>query len=150
MNKENLLKVAAAIENHTLALGFNMGNFEARNGTLSDQSGHNCKTTCCIGGWAGVIANHEGFEPSDWGANSLRAKNWLELTTAENNELFFCNQEYKGENQEYKGKNLQEVMSKKDELWFINIKPEQAVEVLRHAAKHGEIDWTRVLLGVEA
>lgn len=56
MNKENILKVADAIERHTIPdLGFNMGSWVDRR-AHEDKSGHNCGTTACIAGWATAVA----------------------------------------------------------------------------------------------
>ena len=57
MNVENILKVADAIEQHSIPdLGFNMRRwrFRFRNG-INDKSGHHCKTCACIGGWTEAL-----------------------------------------------------------------------------------------------
>lgn len=62
MNVENILKVADAIEQHTIAdLGFNMGLWAARSSrSFPDRSGHNCGTVACIGGWTDRVIGTEG------------------------------------------------------------------------------------------
>ena len=53
MNVENILKVADAIEQHSIPdLGFNMSVWkEAASPWRRDMSGHNCRTVACIAGW---------------------------------------------------------------------------------------------------
>lgn len=62
MNKKNVLRLANAIEAAELAsrgIGFNMALIEgdASDSGLTDLSGHNCGTVCCIAGYAQKLFN---------------------------------------------------------------------------------------------
>lgn len=64
MNKDNILKVADAIEQHSIPdLGFNMGWWNEHVGGQNDMSGHDCDTCACIGGWTeAVLRSHDATE----------------------------------------------------------------------------------------
>ena len=114
MNVENILKVAEAIEQHSIAdLGFNMSivTGPVRPDRL-DMSGHNCGTVACIAGWTNaVFKNASPHTPAAAGYLGLEADQADEL---------FC-----------------------PEGWMDgDIKPEQAVRTLRHLAVSGEVDWS--------
>ena len=58
MNKENILKVADAIEQHSIPdLGFNMSIWVGIGSLYEDKSGHKCGTVGCIAGWATTVKN---------------------------------------------------------------------------------------------
>lgn len=62
MNKENILKVADAIERHSVrGLGFNMGAWLDDTGCRVDFSGFNCDTTACVAGWAVAVQTGINF-----------------------------------------------------------------------------------------
>lgn len=131
MNRERLLRVADAIQKHEIEwLGFNMQTF--RGVGDPDRSEHNCETVACIGGWAEVLRRREAGEPltaetftsRDWSIRD-KAQDWLELTDGEAEELF--------------------ALGSSDFDYVEYMTPEQAVTVLRHAAKTGEIDWSVAL-----
>lgn len=113
MNAENILKVAKAIEQHSIPdLGFNMGVVcgKARY-DLPDLSGHNCGTVACVAGWTNKVFNTP--------ASAAAAGDILGLSD-DVSELLFL-----------------------PEGWTENdIKPDQAVRTLRHLAETGEVDWT--------
>lgn len=118
-NVENILKVADAIERHTIAeLGFNMASFVGVGET--DLSGHNCGTTACIGGWAAALATGDIHAGDDMSAAEIAR--WLGLTYHEAGALFYA-------------------WDRHDTVAFEEIQPERAVAVLRNLAATGEVDW---------
>lgn len=134
MNRERLLRVADAIEKHEIEwLGFNMQTFGGADDL--DRSEHNCETVACIGGWAEALRRREAGEPltartfasRDWSVRD-KAQDWLELTDGDAKKLF--------------------ALGSHDFDLVEHVTPVQAVTVLRHAAKTGEIDWS-VALGDE-
>lgn len=121
MNKKRILALANAVENATLAkrrrnsIGFNMATFEPRS-YLEDRTGHNCRTACCLAGWAKLI----------WAPRSRRhaireAGELLNVSEPQSNDLFAPHF--------YKPLNL--------------IKPDEAVRTLRYLAKTGKVDWVK-------
>lgn len=129
MNIENILKVADAIEKHEVpGLGFNMGEVVCEaDGFNPDFSGAGCGTVACIAGWA--IALESGAEDGDQalntymdtGAGIASAADWLGLPFSKSDRLFFA---------------------RGADASLRDIKPEQAVAVLRHLAATGKVDWT--------
>jgi hypothetical protein len=127
MNRENILKVADAIENATLAkeqgLGFNMLDFFAEDRydpTGHDHTGHECGTTACIAGW--TVAMEVGKKIQNMTTTEIRttAQRILGLSDSEVSDLFYAY----------------------GSLRFIgHIKPKEAATVLRHFAKTGYVDW---------
>lgn len=120
MNKENILKVADAIEQHSIpTLGFNMNwwgyTFDPTKpeNQKHDKSGHNCGTVACIGGWTETL-----FKTTD-------ARSALELPTSVATQLFYPDQN--GAPQAYEAT------------------PVHAVRVLRHLAETGKVDWARAM-----
>ena len=115
MDKENILKVADAIEQHSIpGLGFNMNvlHFQYH----EDKSGYGCGTCACIAGWACAIGN---ITPPSFEA----AANFLGLDiNNEGDELFWAGDFNLG-----------------------RIELPQAVAALRHLAATGEVDWERAL-----
>lgn len=124
MNKERILQIADAIENHTLNLGFNLTFFKAEVGTdidlvnsdtkLVDHSGHNCGTVACIAGWSAELRGSPTV--------SINAEaDWLglEYDTAAN--LFGCEMYPEERNA---------------------VAQAQAIRTLHHLAATGEVDWT--------
>ncbi len=122
MNVENILKVADAIEQHSIPdLGFNMYDYAINLASygegIADNSGHNCGTTACIAGWAVAVRdNTSEIERSDF---FDEARDYLELTERQAHSLFLGN------------------MSPKTT-------PAQAVKVMRNLAETGVIDWDKV------
>ncbi|MDB5531558.1 MAG: hypothetical protein JWR51_4661 [Devosia sp.] len=123
MNKENILKVADAIEQHSIPdLGFNMHNWTyAADSVVTDHSGHNCRTVACIAGWAARVATGHMIRDS-----------YSEEVAAE----FFG---MDGENDDpaalFSPRNID------SDLWR-SIDQQQAVLTLRHLAETGEVDWS--------
>ena len=116
MNKERILKVADAIENHHFkTLGFNMESFIAEHS--SDRSEHDCGTTACIAGW--VHALQKGI------------KKTLMCKLAD--DIGEYAQKYLGLNDHQADRLFYEVNS--------NITDKEAVKVLRHLAETGVVDW---------
>lgn len=123
MNRENILKVAQAIEDAAKPdakpeFGFNMAGFRAIRGYWPDRTGHDCGTTCCIAGWAA------GTGGDGWQIEA-RARERLGLTISEANRLFFA--------EDAEG-NISTDLEK--------VEPAHAVAVLRHLAETGVVDWT--------
>lgn len=126
MNVENILKVADAIERHTISdLGFNMGTLRYGEHVYPDKSGHNCGTVACIAGWTLAVLGNlktEGFD---------EAAAYLGVTRANdpdgNAELFFASNHPRAKN----GVGPLQLISQ-----------EQALATLRHLAATGEVDWS--------
>lgn len=141
MNKENILRVADAIERGELVkrgIGFNMAQFaqpanpdrmEARD--LID----GCGTVACIAGWAYAIRFPsakpyrliEIMERERKGGDGFHhripdvAAEFLGLSERDGRELF----------------------RSRGDLWTLsNITPAHAVAVLRHLAETGKVDWS--------
>lgn len=131
VNAENILKVADAIERHTISwLGFNMRSWYAdeKNGTgYPDQSGHKCGTVACVAGWATVVELGEEAAKAAFDA----ARPDRKLITMD---LLSSPEEFLGINDE------------QAEALFYGADsdegPDQAVRTLRHLAETGEVDWS--------
>lgn len=123
MNRENVLKVADAIEQHSIPdLGFNMATFrDIARDAEPDNYGAGCGTVACIAGWAEAVRLGTGVFVND-GLTDERSADYLELTSEQSGPLFFGY-----------GMSWSE---------FTAITPKQAVAVLRHLAETGEVDWT--------
>jgi hypothetical protein len=119
MNRENILKVADAIEHAAKKrsrpkLGFNMGAwFGSPEEDGPDRTEHSCDTTACIGGWTNTI-----FKNAEWDVHA--AERSLGLSSEEGGDLFFPDVE----------------------IDLKDITPAHAVTVLRHLAETGKVDWT--------
>lgn len=74
MNKENILRVADAIEEGSLDLGFNMAYYEASARYAPDLSGRGCGTTACIGGWAAMLRDGNTYL-----ASAVMVANWFDI-----------------------------------------------------------------------
>lgn len=127
MNKDNILAVADAIENHTIPdLGFNMSNwFSPTSQDRRDNSGHGCGTVACVAGWSAVLATGRQPDNNRWyyGKDHAEkvAKEYLGLSWPDSSRLF---------------------EPEEDVYEWRDIPPARAVAVLRHLAATGEIDWT--------
>lgn len=118
MNKDNVLKVADAIENHSIPdLGFNMGGYILpADAETPDLSGHNCGTIGCIAGWAASVAKGSIIDDD---ASGDKAGKFLGLSGFQRMELFVPSG------------------------WLDNnVTSSKAVAVLRHLAETGEVDWS--------
>lgn len=123
INVENILRVADAIEQHSIPdLGFNMGVFRSKADPTDpsgvDLTGHNCGTVACIAGWAEAVYVREGGDPDRY-----RSSSW-----------------YFGIEDDRTSERLITPPG-----WRTNpsqFTPERAVAVLRHLAATGEVDWT--------
>lgn len=123
MNRENVLKVADAIEKHSIPdLGFNMAAYLTSN--EPDKSGHGCGTVACIAGWAFEVSTNR--RPVDWhdDVDGVAAAFFgIDARTAE--KLFVP---------------LADVRATFFPL--LHAEPRHAVAVLRHLAETGEVDWS--------
>ncbi|MGV8950113.1 MAG: hypothetical protein ACOH2M_03345 [Cypionkella sp.] len=122
VNAENILKVADAIEQHSIAdLGFNMGGWVSiATSAAPDMSGHNCGTVACVAGWAcAVILNDleatESMDMADIGA-------LMGLDGDQSFDLF--------------------IGQRREEPDLKLVSQDQAVRTLRNLAVTGEVDWT--------
>jgi len=119
MNVENILRVADAIEQHSIPdLGFNMARWYG-DGEF-DRSGHECETVACIGGWAMHLLSDRNVGAHDFDDVDHAAR-LLGINRATSTDLFYA---------------LGCLTS------FDEITPSHAVAVLRHLAKTGEVDWS--------
>lgn len=121
MNVENILKVAAAIEDAAKPgakpkVGFNMGVWHDTGD--ADQTGHNCGTVCCIGGWTNFL-----FADDPMQVGMQEAMKSLGLGPLPADDLF-C-----PPRSQYAGS-------------WDSITPAHAVAVLRHLAATGKVDWS--------
>lgn len=121
MNVENILKVADAIEQHSISeLGFNMAITIKEGTSLVDRTGYNCNTVACIAGWAVVI--DRGLKEALVVARNMEtcdtALEILDISEEDGDDLFTPPGYGKGEHT-----------------------PVQAVRTLRHLAATGEVDW---------
>ena len=126
VNAENILKVADAIEHHSIAdLGFNMGTLHYDDTvTYPDKSGHNCGTVACIAGWTLALLGNvktQGFTEAAGYLGINRTKD-----ADGNSDLFFAS-------------NHPDAFGGVGPLQKIS--QEQAVRTLRHLAATGEVDW---------
>ncbi len=112
MNVENILKVANAIEQHSIPeLGFNMFQWYGDDTFHRDISGHGCGTVACIGGWAGQVL---------LGNSNCTSQDLLDplgIDKKQASALFF------------------------DWDTTIDVTPAQAVRTLRHLAATGAVNW---------
>lgn len=116
MNVENILKVADAIEQHSIpGLGFNMLDWRGpADRVVCDKSGHNCGTVACIGGWT------EAIFPKDEHGRAVPAGETLDLDEDQRGRLFF-------------------MYGTRRSLG--SVKSDHAVRTLRHLAATGEVNW---------
>ena len=123
MNRENLLHVADAIENHKIQdLGFNMSTWNDVTADWAiDHSGHSCGTVACIGGTAAVLMSARN--PRNQWNSEAKAANWLGLSSRERHLLFF---------------------GKPTGVEFLcDVQAKHAVATCRYAAEHNVIDWDK-------
>jgi len=125
MNKENVLKVADAIEQHSIPeLGFNMNyGLVSRSDNIKDLSGYNCDTVACIAGWCNMLTKPDA-RFSDFDA----AREFLGLDPKAASELFYASSQW-----EFEGG---------DHTYLERITPSKAAVVLRHLAETGEVNWS--------
>lgn len=129
VNRENVTKVADAIENHSIKwLGFNMDSWlekaSDRYASGRDKSGHKCGTVGCIGGWTDVIRlNLTEDSDHDQVLNlpDHESAAFLGLSAREGASLF----------------HPYEIRD------WTKITPAHAVRVLRHLAETGKVDWSQ-------
>ena len=114
MNKENLLRVADAMEKQEYPVGYNQEGWRDK-GAL-DCSGRGCGTTMCIAGWAEVVRTGKLTFNVDYVSD--RAAKFLDLTSSQERDLFRA-------------------------FPFMRSRPSlaDAVAVLRYAAEHDVINW---------
>lgn len=127
MNKDKILAVADAIEQHAIAkLGFSMLTYfdgletGGRSASSVDKSGHECGTVACIAGWA--CALDVGLsEAAGIRSPFMHARTILGLDERQATLLFIP-----------------------DPLNFDAITPADAAKVLRTLAETGDVDWSEV------
>ena len=125
MNVENILKVADAIEQHSIPdLGFNLGWWLCDG--EEDRSGHGCRTTACIAGWA--IAVRDGG-----GMPEQRPLNFDWLNEAGD----FMGLPNESDRSGYDPIRADLMLSIEEHRT-----PSEAAAVLRHLAATGEVDWS--------
>lgn len=130
MNRENILKVADAIEQHSIPdLGFNMADFL---GTYEDRTGHGCGTTACIAGWGHAII-HGTYDAEFTYVDPDEIAGWLGISHVPACNLFYADN------------HPLNARDSSGRSWFDEITPKTAVSVLRHLAETGEVDWGRAL-----
>ncbi len=120
MNVENILRVADAIEQHSIPdLGFNMGSFVSD--SRQDRSHFDCGTTACIAGWACAVVGgyHLNINDQEW--IEEQAREILDLSFLEADDLF--------------------IPTNHHAMVDDRILPDQAVRTLRRLAKTGVVDW---------
>lgn len=147
MNRQNILRVAKAIEDHEIAsLGFNMSDYFSTNKRLwsknnpdRDRTGHRCGTVACIAGWAlACRAVDEGLVKPDATEDALRqAVTTYQRGGTETVASEYLGLDYTQREHLFCGGKLAGTLSP--------IRPETAVAVLRHFAETGEIDWSVAL-----
>lgn len=123
VNAQNILKVADAIEQHTIAdLGFNMVMWRqfARD-DAPDMSGHNCGTTACVAGWACAVLLND-LEAVDALGMTEMGRDFFGLDHDQSFELF--------------------IAQGRAESDMADVPQDQAIRTLRHLAATGEVDWT--------
>lgn len=128
-NVENILKVADAIEKHSIAdLGFNMGEVvDQSDEWTKDLSGHDCGTVACIAGWA--ISIEHGL------ANGREALNfYLDEPFGLASAGAFLGLEPETWQTLFLGVGAPASLDA--------IEPDQAVRTLRSLAATGKVDWT--------
>lgn len=124
INVENILKVADAIEQHSIAeLGFNMNYEHYVSGEYDrceslDRSGHGCGTVACIIGWTNAVFASEPLGLSE------TAVAHLGISVRDGDRLFWPDKERWGIRT------------------YDDITPAQAVSTLRRLAATGEVDWS--------
>lgn len=119
MNKERILEVADAIENHKIAdLGFNM-NYEYFDPKYdgADRSGHNCNTVACILGWVNAMDGRRGSTSKD------EAETTLGINSRLGDNLFYPD----------------------DVNGYDDVTPREAAITLRKLARTGEVDWSHAI-----
>lgn len=125
MNVDNILKVADAIEKHSVSgLGFHMNYLVSANpwAIKEDKLGiKDCGTVMCIAGWANAISGHRD------NASFSRASAFLGIDSRTSRDLFYAEN-----HPEYVG----------GDAPLDDISAEQAVSVLRNLAATGEVDWS--------
>lgn len=132
VNRENVLKVADAIEKHSIEwLGFNMDEWAAEAGKSYPDRLDSCSTVACLAGWTYVVRYpsttpeqllrlSDDFYSGKQRTVLTRAETFLELTDRESDDLF---------------------RPSGAGAWN-KIEPSKAVAVLRHLAETGVIDWS--------
>lgn len=140
MNRDNILAVADAIENSTLAqrhrkadrIGFNMENFVLRAYRgVDDKTGHACGTVACIAGWAVALFDENG-EPRE---KPLSPKDLKGLAAQDITEQA-------GKTLGLKFKVSEDLfMAWSSPLDLGDITAEHAVKTLRHLARTGKVNW---------
>lgn len=132
MNKELMLKTADLIEKASLPettpeIGFNMGGFcSPAQGTVKDNTAHNCSTIACIAGWALLASGVKPEELIHMASDTIenKAMELLDLGYNEAQALFYA--------YNYRS-------PRTFPIW--EVLPEQAIEALRLSVKNNEITW---------
>lgn len=130
MNRENILRVADAIENGELVkrgIGFNMAYYMDYATHRTPDRIDSCGTTACIAGWTFAIFRPDtdpDFVINGSGPSIGRTAADLLGLTPDQRSALFTPDDF-GEEEEW-----------------TNITPAHAVAVLRHLAETGKVDWS--------
>lgn len=133
MNKQNILRLADALDNVELAkshnIGFNMATFVS---TFDiDRTEHDCGTVACIAGWAVAMFGHNG-KPR---ASPLSAMKLNNFPTPEEHATRTLGLSYVTAQSLFYPGNPR----------YHQITPKVAAATLRHLAETGVVDWDRHL-----
>lgn len=130
MNIGNILKVADAIEQHSVVeLGFNMGVGieDLADCGGRDMSGHSCGTVACIAGWTAVALRGFGVKHTPWMQVHAAAIEQLGLTQSLATALFYPEEPDTGRVRR-------------------DIGPDHAARALRNLVITGKVDWDAAML----
>lgn len=130
MNKERILKLAAAIEAQANPeLGFHMGTFKNNASDLGIE--HPCGTVACIAGWAAALYEPQIFHDADWMDaycfDGIAAEALDIPISTDGDELFYM-----------RGASIH----------YEDVTPAIAAAVLRHYAETGVVDWNKACVEV--
>ena len=137
VNRENVLKVAEAIETGALVergIGFNMARYGAAVDDIAKDHIDNCGTVCCIAGYALALKRPDISGEDIAGEHfniEAEATRYLGLDLGDAGELFLPQPPY--------SRPWNQIDHQR---YLAQITPAQAVRVLRHLAETGEVDWS--------
>lgn len=137
VNAQNILKVADAIEKHSIPhLGFNMAQFVCEAApSIIDHTGHGCGTVACIAGWTNVIGKGLTEHDTHLMSDESFAADFLGIE--------FMRDDYGDtvSDQLFYARSHPDYAEAGSFIWP-QITADQAVRTLRHLAATGNVDWT--------
>jgi hypothetical protein len=148
VNRENMLKVADAIENETVRFNMAVWIGHQTDHEYGDVTGFTsgqkdtCGTACCIGGTADLLRNREmiasgGYSFHGFGWRDIisdsKAAEWLGLSLDEANTLFIANEYRTGVS----------YSSNETAYGYINERRHLVPNALRWMAESGEVSWKK-------